>query len=112
MKEQHLYYTDRVRTVRADEIQGGTSIMCPNCGNRHGLFYRRHDKDTRTLHFFCNKVKRRWMENQPPKPPHECWHYVIKMCEVEYADNLSIKEEWTIKHKDTFQKEHTADLLK
>lgn len=106
-REEHVYYTDSVRMVTRGEIQNGVVVTCPNCGAFHGLFYRKHSETNKTLHFYCDRVKRRWMEDQ-----RESWDHTTKMCNVEFVDNLPIPENWTAKCKSTFQIEHTGDLLK
>lgn len=44
--------------IPKDAIREQSWIECPNCQQRHGLFYKRHDAKKRTLHFVCDKVER------------------------------------------------------
>lgn len=106
-REEITYWTDRLPDVKAAEIKALSYITCKLCQQRHGVFYKRHDENRRTLHYLCNKVKRYWMEDQ-----HECFEYTTRLGNVEFVDGLPVQEDWTAKCKSTFQKKHTADLLK
>lgn len=100
----------RLPLVPKNAIRGQSWITCPNCQEKHGLFYRRHDAKRRTLHYFCDKVERHTVKNRVDD--YDQVRFCTMMGQVEFVDNLPIREEWTVKCKQDFQETHTGDLLK
>lgn len=103
-------YAQSLPVLSAKDIVDNSYVICPNCKQRHGLFYKRHSDTNRTLHFSCDKLKRYNVADG--KGSSDFIRFGNGTGNVAFVDNLPISEVWTTKYKDTFQKEHTADLLK
>lgn len=84
-------------------------IICPNCGERHGLFYRRSSPTERSLNYLCDSVVRGPIVNSHGGVD-EMRLYTM-MGQVEFVDGLPIKEEWTQRYKKDFQNKAHASLL-
>lgn len=84
-------------------------ITCPNCGERHGLFYRRHSPKERTLNYLCDSVVRGPITNSHGGV--DAMRLYTVMGQVAFVDGLPIKEEWTPKYKKEFQQKAHGSLI-
>lgn len=101
-------YKTRLRLVKANEVRGQSWITCPNCQEKHALFYKRHSATRRTLHFYCDKVERHKVETKAGTMDDVRLSTLTG--QVEFIDGLPIREEWTSKCKQDFQEKHIGEL--
>lgn len=102
-------YRTSLPFISAKQVNREGWITCPNCDERHALFYRRHSPEKRTLNFYCNKVVRRNVENRAGDLDHARLFTVMGECEM--VEGLPIKEDWTAKYRQQFQKERHTSLV-
>lgn len=102
-------YKGSLPFVPAKAVDRNGSIICPNCKERHGLFYRRHSAEKLTLNYFCDKVVRRGIHKSNGGFDEARLYTLMGQCEL--VGGLPIKEEWTPKYRESFQKEHHDNLI-
>lgn len=95
--------------AKAVDLKGW--IICLNCGERHGLFYRRHGpkRADRSLNYLCDSVVRGPIVNSYGGVDEMRLHTMTG--QVAFVEGLPIKEEWTPKYKKEFQAKAHGSLI-
>jgi hypothetical protein len=92
------------------------TVLCSDCGEPHGLWYRMSASGKKSLMFTCNKQKHFWWTNDPGiAEPVEHWKYVTRSFQAPvFIDGLDLYVDWTPAKKKDFQKknQHQLPLMK
>lgn len=104
-----MNYMTHAPFIEATAVNKEGWITCPNCKQRHGLFYRRHSDSKRTLNYLCDKILRREIMKANGDMDRERLYTHMGQCE--FVDGLSVKEEWTPKYRKEYEQEHHDKLI-
>lgn len=98
--------TEGLPTARLAAIIDNQFVLCPNCQQKHALFYKRGKANKLSLHFNCNKVRQHWMEGET-----QHYKFTTRQGDVQFMPGLPIPEKWTSYRREAFQADSTPPLI-